>query len=416
VVSQPDQCLTLIGRETTVVDEVRAVLFGLEGFEILDAVETSGGELVVRVETIDPVLGCPACGTRAGRSRGRPWVRLRDVSSAGRRVQVWWRKRRHECPDSDCDRRSFTEQHPAVGARRRSTLRCRVWIAGQVGPQGRAVTAVTGEVGVSWPTGMRAVHEAADLLMITTRSRPTRHLGVDETAFRRRHRWVTNIADLESAAELDVFEGRSAASLGAWLSDQPAWWRDAVEVVAMDACAPFRAAVRDWLPNATIVLDKFHALRLFHQTVDEIRRRTAWRIHQRRGRKIDHVWRARHLLLKAHERLTPSQQERLFSALGGPEDPDGEIGYAYLAKEEARACWAAPSIGRWGNLLALLADSGIAELVRLGHTLDRWHDPIIASFKLGITNACTEGLNRKVKHVKRISVNRPLRIVAVGFR
>ncbi|HEY5014552.1 MAG TPA: transposase, partial [Acidimicrobiia bacterium] len=61
-------------------------------------------------------------------------------------------------------------------------------------------------------------------------------------------------------------------------------------------------------------------------------------------------------------------------------------------------------------------DSGIAELVRLGHTLDRWHDPIIASFKLGITNACTEGLNRKVKHVKRISVNRPLRIVAVGFR
>jgi transposase len=197
VVSQPDQCLTLIGRETTVVDEVRAVLFGLEGFEILDAVETSGGELVVRVETIDPVLGCPACGTRAGRSRGRPWVRLRDVSSAGRRVQVWWRKRRHECPDSDCDRRSFTEQHPAVGARRRSSLRCRVWIAGQVGPQGRAVTAVTGEVGVSWPTGMRAVHEAADLLMITTRSRPTRHLGVDETAFRRRHRWVTNIADLE---------------------------------------------------------------------------------------------------------------------------------------------------------------------------------------------------------------------------
>jgi transposase len=53
------------------------------------------------------------------------------------------------------------------------------------------------------------------------------------------------------------------------------------------------------------------------------------------------------------------------------------------------------------NLLHLLADSDTDELVRLGHTLDRWHSPIVASFELGITNACTEGLNRKIKHVKR---------------
>ena len=389
------------------MDEVRAVLFGLEGFEVLDAFEHDDGTLTVSVETVDPVLGCPDCGTPAGLSRGRPLVALRDMTSAGRRVRVWWRKRRHECPDRDCARGSFTEQHPGVGQRRRTTARCRSWIAAQVGPEGRAVSATSREVGVSWPTGMRAVHETARALRVGEAVYPTRHLGVDETAFRRHRRWVTNIADLEAGRELDVFEGRSAAGLGAWLADQPDWWRDRVEVVAMDACAPFRAAVRDWLPNATIVLDKFHALRLFHQAIDEIRRRTAWAIHRRRGRKIDDVWTARHLLLKAHERLTEKQAARLWAALTGTEDPDGEIGYAYLAKEEARECWSDPSIGRWGRLLALLADSGIDELVRLGHTLDRWHQPIISSFELGITNACTEGLNRKVKHVKR---------VACGFR
>ena len=246
------------------------------------------------------------------------------------------------------------------------------------------------------------MHETAAVLGVGERVGPTRWLGVDETAFRRHRRWVTNIADLEAGAELDVFEGRSAPVLGAWFAGQPDWWRDRVEVVAMDACAPFRAAVRTWLSNAVIVLDKFHALRLFHQAIDEIRRRTAWVVHRRRGRRIDDVWRGRHLLLKAHERLTPKQEERLWAALTGSEDPDGEIGYAYLAKEEARECWSDPSIGRWGRLLGLLADSGIAELVRLGHTLDRWHQPIIDSFRLGITNACTEGLNRKVKHVKRI--------------
>ena len=48
-------------------------------------------------------------------------------------------------------------------------------------------------------------------------------------------------------AELDVFEGRSAPVLGAWFAAQPDWWRERVEVVAMDACAPFRAAVRTWI-------------------------------------------------------------------------------------------------------------------------------------------------------------------------
>lgn len=93
------------------MDDVRAALFGLDGFEVLDAVETADGLLEVTVEMIDPVLGCPECGTPAGRSRGRPVVCLRDVCSAGRHVRVSWRKHRNECPDPDCDRRSYTKDY-----------------------------------------------------------------------------------------------------------------------------------------------------------------------------------------------------------------------------------------------------------------------------------------------------------------
>ena len=50
------------------MDEVRSVLFGLEGFDVVDAVETADGLGEVWVETTDPVLGCPSCGTPAGRS------------------------------------------------------------------------------------------------------------------------------------------------------------------------------------------------------------------------------------------------------------------------------------------------------------------------------------------------------------
>lgn len=382
------------------MDDVRAVLFGLEGFEVLDAVEGPEG-LEVTVQTVGRVLGCPSCGTPAGPSRGRPKVRLRDVCSAGRRVRVWWQKQRRRCPDPDCDRRSFTEQHPAVGARRRTTARCRAHVADQVGPEGRAVTAVAAEVGLSWPTAMRCVHEEAESALASVQSRPTRWLGVDETTFRVPRRFVTNIADVEAGIELDVFEGRSSLRLGDWLAGQPSWWRQSVEVVAMDASAPFRSAVRQWLPEARVVLDRFHALRLFHQAIDEIRRRTAWDLRGRRGRKVDPIWVSRRLLLTAYERLRPGSFDRLLEALA-VDDPDGEIAWAYLAKEQARHVWKHPSIGAWGELLVLLADSDIPELVRLGGTLDRWHDEIINSFELPVTNAATEGLNRKVKHVKRV--------------
>lgn len=54
------------------MDEVRQMLFGLNGFDVVGAeVDELDGELVVRVETIDPSRGCPACGV-VGRVKQRP--------------------------------------------------------------------------------------------------------------------------------------------------------------------------------------------------------------------------------------------------------------------------------------------------------------------------------------------------------
>lgn len=385
------------------MDQSSDVLFGLDGFTVLAARETNDGVLVVEVETIDGQLACPECGTAAGGSKGRAWVRLVDVCSAGRRVIVWWWKRRRFCPDPDCDRRSFTEQHPGVGERRRTTRRCRVHVAHQVGVEGRPVVRVAAEVGVSWPTGMAAVHETAATVGITHGvPGEVRALGVDETSFRRGRRFVTNIADLDRSIELDVLEGRSGLLFADWLKHQPAGWLAGIEFVSMDGTAPFRTAVHKHCPNATVVLDRFHALAWFHHAIDLVRRRVSWDVHHRRGRKVDAVWRGRWLLQRAHERLTPNQRDRLFAMLDSPEDPEGEIGYVYLVKETARQVWANPTIGGWGELLQLIADSQIPEIEAIGGTLERWHTEIIASFEHpDISNAVTEGLNRKVKHVKR---------------
>jgi len=382
------------------------MLFGLDGFDVVGAeVVEVDGELVVRVEAIDPSRGCPVCGV-VGRVKERPEVRLRDATSAGRRVRVVWRKHRWRCMEPSCPQGSWTEQHPEIGLRRRSTRRCRVQVAKAV-TRGRSVAEAADEVGLGWRAAMRAVVEEA---LIPNRWRPVRRLGVDETVSRRKRRFVTHLVDLDDGTVLVTVEGRSAKVLLAALEAQGGAWLAGVEEVAIDPFTPYAKAIRLLVPHARLVVDKFHILRLFARAVDQVRRRTIRQAEGRRGRKIDLMWRTRMLLLKRYSRLTVEQEERILLTLGA-EDFWGEVTGAYLAYQEALIVF--DRTGTAGlrtainGLLERLGYLNIPELRTLAGTLDRWMPEIWAYFETGTTNAATEGCNRKVKQVKR---------VACGFR
>jgi transposase len=79
---------------------VTAVLFGLDGFTVLTAVD-AGGELEVLVETTADLVGCPECGAVARAKDRRPtWVR--DLPIGGRPVVICWNKRIWCCPHAAC--------------------------------------------------------------------------------------------------------------------------------------------------------------------------------------------------------------------------------------------------------------------------------------------------------------------------
>src|SRR5947209_17628659 len=89
------------------------------------------GELWIMVGTTADAVGCPDCGTRAV-GHGRRVVRVRDLPMAGRRVVLVWRKRLWRCPDADCERRTWSEQHPAIAPRASLTERARVEVCRRV--------------------------------------------------------------------------------------------------------------------------------------------------------------------------------------------------------------------------------------------------------------------------------------------
>lgn len=279
--------------------------------------------------------------------------------------------------------------------------------------------------GVSWPTAHRAfVAHAEELLR---EPEPTRVLGIDETRRgkpRWEHctqtgRWVrvdpwdTGFVDLAgSQGLLGQREGRTGATVIAWLSERSALFREGIQYVAIDPAAAYASAVRTpgLLPNATLVVDHFHLVKLANDALTKVRRRITWDLRERRGRKIDLEWANRRRLLRGRERLSEKIFAKMWNQIQA-EDTSAQILTAWIAKEELPTLLSTVRVGgdphltrrRLHRFLTWCIDSQIPELLTLAATVDDSWPEINAFVQTGITNARTEGYNRLVKQVKRVS-------------
>jgi transposase len=248
----------------------------------------------VTVETADAsASGCPSCGVVSTSVKEYPTTRPRDLPYGETPLEIVWRKRRWRCVEPSCPRGSFTETIDELPARARTTGRLRRAIATAVGDACRSVAEVAEAFGVSWPTAHKAFIEHAEAVL--AEPDPTPVLGIDETR-RGRARWRldvvvgrwrrvdpydTGFVDLHgSQGLLGLVEGRTTATVVDWLSERSCEFREAIRYVAIDPAAVYASAIRATLPdgtrllpNATLVVDHFHIVKLANDAVTKVRRR-----------------------------------------------------------------------------------------------------------------------------------------------
>ena len=363
----------------------------------------------------------PACGGCGGAvwSKGSSPVGLVDLPAFGRPVGLVWHKRRWQCPDADCDVRSFTEVDEEIAPpRAKLTSRAGRWATEQAGRFGRPVEHVADDLGCDWHTASDAVVAWGEALLDADDERvgDVEAVGLDETLFARsgrwrRRAWCTSIVDVQRGQLLDIVPGRDAAAPTEWLLGRPEEWRDNVAWGVLDLSGAYRAAFEVALPGAAQVADPFHVIRLANDGIDETRRRVQNDTLGHRGRKDDPLYRIRRLLLAAHERLDDRADAKLRGLLAAG-DPRGEVRLAWHAKETLRGLYdiTCPTVA--AEYLTELADNLTdsdcpPELRRLGRTLDHWHTAIVNWHRARVTNGPTEAINNLIKRVKR---------VAYGFR
>jgi transposase len=411
------------------LDHATTILFDLPGVRVRHVERDESGGRTVHVETAaEYAAGCPGCGVVSTSVKQRVATTPRDLPYGERGISLVWHKRRWRCVEPTCGRGSFTEAIEEIPAGARTTGRLRRAIASAVGDACRSVAEVAESFGVSWPTAHASVTEVAEAA--AAEPEPTPVLGIDETR-RGRPRWTFSVEDkcwvrtdaydtgfVDLAGDqglLGQVTGRTSSCVVDWLQARTPEFREAIRYVAIDPAAVYAKAVSTrhadgtpLLPNATVVVDHFHLVKLANDTVTKVRRRVIWEQQGRRGRKIDPAWANRRRLLTARERLSPKAFATMWNALIDS-DPSAQILTAWIAKEELRALLALARTGahrdqirqRLYTFYLWCANADIDEINTLATTVETWWPAIEAFIHSGVTNARTEGINRLIKQVKR---------------
>ena len=101
-----------------------------------------------------------------------------------------------------------------------------------------------------------------------------RGIMIDETSARKGHRYVTVVLDAQSHDLLLMVEGRSAEAVAEFVAAMPAHGAkaEAITEVVMDMSPAYIAGVQAHFPNARIVFDLFHIMKLAGEALDVVRK------------------------------------------------------------------------------------------------------------------------------------------------
>lgn len=227
-----------------------------------------------------------------------------------------------------------------------------------------------------------------------------KEIAIDEIAIGKGHAYFTLVLDLRSGAVVHVGDGKGVAALTAFWKRLRAS-RAKVKAVATDMSKAYIRAIRDNLPKAVHVFDHFHVIKLFNEKLSAFRRELFRELTDEGQRKI--LKGTRWLLLKNPENLDPlrNEQQRLEDALR----LNTPLTIAYYLKEDLRQIWQQNHKAMARRVLddwIRRADaSGVRMLQHFARTLEEHHDGILAFYDYRISTGPLEGINNKIKTMKR---------------
>lgn len=332
---------------------------------------------------------CPICGTYCtDLHENHPRI-VRDLPISGKECYLRFVRRRFFC--NRCNK-PFSESLSFVKERRNYTNRYQAWIFQQVVENNISALVRNENLTYDQIEGIFLV-EAKEQIPENPFTNLKR-LGIDEIALRKgKKNYVLIMTNLDTAEVVDVLVKRKKDNLRVRLEQLTQEERQAIEEVSIDMWQPYSDVCETLLPNARITVDRFHVAKAANEELKKLK-------NKEKKENPSVIKGAHYAILKNEEDLTTEQNEKLQQVY--EECPSLKM--AHRLKECLRHIFCSNST-KEKALERLEKWYCIAEKEELfpsfRQTLKNWMDKIANYFHSRTTNGIVEGINNKIKLIKR---------------
>jgi transposase len=368
--------------------------FGVRGYTHC-AVGFGQGEVAFRVEQQPDTFRCADCGSAEVTRAGVVPRRLRSLPIGNKPVWIELPVQRLACAACGKTRQAEVAFADARRGYTRASERYALDLSTHM-----TIKDVAQHLGVGWDAIKEMQLRRLRRRFAAPKLTHLKHLAIDEISIGRGHRYLTVVLDLDSGAVVFVGTGKGADA------PDPFWRRlqashARIRAVATDMSPAYTAAVRDNLPKAIHVFDRFHVVKLFNEKLSLLRQAVQREAEGPLQKKV--LKGTRWLLLKNPENLDDERDERkrLEKALA----LNKPLATAYYMKEDLRQIWEQPDaraaaafIDDW---VARARASGIRMLQQFAQTIVEHRRGILNYYKCPITTAALEGTNNKIRTMQR---------------
>ena len=364
-------------------------ILNLSGLDVVDFRETDT-EYHVRATPKAISRLCPHCGRSNDTvAHAKRTLVIRDIPSHGKAVVIHLDVPRLKC--RQCIQ-TFTASVPEVDTGREMTERLAKWIGRQ------SIEYTYAEIAKQVKVDEKTVRNIFDEYVVVLAKEYRREtpvwLGIDEIKLKRFRSIFTN---LHGRSLIDMLPDRYVSTVTAFLASMPD--KDRITHVAIDMWSGYRRAAQEALPNAKIVVDKFHVLMKANMAFEAVRRKIARESSNGAGlglKRAHKLFDKRAKDLNDEQSLTVSGWLNTFPLLAAAYDLKERLYTIYEVKTSEEA---------WGEYLhwESTIPSELAKPFRVVKTAFRNWKPYILNYfdDQRVTNAFTESFNAKVRAVYR---------------
>jgi len=368
--------------------------FGIQGYHYVRTTYDDG-QVIFSIKPAPFSLCCPICGSKNLKRRGTITRMFKTVPIGAKAVFIQLPVQRVQCLCCNAIRQvkiRFAQQ------RRSYTKAFERYVLAL--SRHMTILDVAKHLGVSWDVIKDIQKRYLSKKYKRIRLKHVTHIAIDEISIGKGHRYLTVVLDLKTGAVIFVGDGKGSDAL------TPFWKRlnyakAEIKAVAIDMSPAFIAAVLENLPEATLVFDHFHVIKLYNDKLSKLRRAIQ---NEAEGPLQKRVLKGtRWLLLKNRHNLNEqkNEKERLDEAL----KLNKPLATAYYLKEDLKRVWlqvckvdAKEILDEW---IKKARSTSITILKKFANTLASHSFGILNHYDYQISTGPLEGTNNKIKTLQR---------------